>query len=553
MAKSSKNVPIVLIASVLTLASTFFDSAAVASKSELATHIIQFRSDINPEMESRELLKQGFKVNLIFKRAINGISVDLPMSAVEALSNNPRVLTIERDQEVFALGSEQAASWGLDRIDQRNLPLNGTYSYSDSVTPVDIYVFDTGLNSSLGQFTGRIKSGRNFLTDKSESDTSDCNGHGTHVSGTAMGTTYGVNKVAKVVPIRVLGCTGSGTSTALLSAIDYVIGSHGNEPAVANMSLGFGGIVSAVDTAVANLVADGVVTVVAAGNNGRDACRFTPARVASAVTVGATTRTDSRSSFSNFGACVDVFAPGSDITSVNQNGTPVSWNGTSMASPHVAGVAALTWGLNASLSASDVVNQLIASATPGVVTSAGTGSPNRLLYIAPSSATSYMVTFDYNDAGRTPNSTTQVPQGESINLPVPASRVGFTFDGWFTSLTAGVLVTSPYTPSATATLFGRWTQTASTPSAPLNVSLTSTNRTLVGGWSVPTDSGGALIQSYRVYLYRNGALVTPTYVTATTSWQLGVSPGRYLIQVSAINSANLESPLSLPSQEVRIR
>lgn len=429
-------------------------SAQVSTRSN---YIVEFHSGADVDRESKLLQGDGYTVNGIYKMALVGLSVQLPDATAMALLNNPRVKSVYKDERVFKLGIQSpASSWGLDRIDQRSRPLSNSFTFDENAEAVDVYVFDTGLNASLDEFKGRVKPGRNFMSDKVQSDTSDCDGHGTHVSGTIMGAIYGVNRTANVIPVRVLDCNGSGTATAILNGIEWVIAQHGSERAVANMSLGFGGVYSPVDTAVANLVADGVVTVVAAGNSGANACNYTPARASSALTVGSTTSSDARSSFSNFGTCLDLFAPGSSIKSVDHLGNVVSLSGTSMASPHVAGAAALVWASSSTLTASQVVSKLVSDSTSGVLTSIGLGSPNRLLFVpAPTTPpTMNLVTFKFND-GVTPDSSVTVNSGSAITLPSPV-REGYSFVGWFTDLTGGTQVASPYVPVSPITLFARW-------------------------------------------------------------------------------------------------
>jgi subtilisin family serine protease len=266
--------------------------------------------------------------------------------------------------------------WGLDRIDQRNRPLSGTYTYNFTGSGVRVYVIDTGIRTTHTQFGGRASN----VFDALGGTGADCNGHGTHVSGTVGGSTYGVAKSALLRGVRVLDCNGSGSTSGVISGVDWVTANH-ISPAVANMSLG-GGVSSALDTAVNNLSNSGVPIAVAAGNSNANACNSSPARAANAITVGSTTSTDARSSFSNFGTCVDLFAPGSGILSAwfSSNTATATLSGTSMASPHVAGVAALYKQANPSASSTTVRNAIVNSATTNVITNVGTGSPNRLLY-----------------------------------------------------------------------------------------------------------------------------------------------------------------------------
>jgi len=266
---------------------------------------------------------------------INGFAATLNKGQLTALRQNADVEYVEEDQVVKADASQSGATWGLDRIDQRALPLNGYYNYTTTASGVYAYIIDTGLQTSHAQFGGRASN----VYDAFGGSGADCQGHGTHVGGTVGGSTYGVAKGVQLRGLRVLDCSGSGSNSGVIAGMDWVRVNRIN-PAVANMSLG-GGYSSTVNTAANNLANSGVFLAVAAGNNTADACNYSPASAASATTVGSTTSSDARSSFSNYGSCVDIYAPGSNITSAALNGTSTTMSGTSMASPHVAGVGAL--------------------------------------------------------------------------------------------------------------------------------------------------------------------------------------------------------------------
>lgn len=315
-----------------------------------------------------------------YQRALKGFSVRMPEAQAARLANDPRVAFVEEDGVVSLVATQTNATWGLDRIDQRDLPLNSTYNFNATGAGVTAYIIDTGIRATHVDLAGRVISGFTAINDGL--GTNDGNGHGTHVSGTVGGTTWGVAKNVTLVAVRVLDSSGNGTNSGVIAGVDFVTSNHqAGQPAVANMSLG-GGISSALDTAIANSINDGVTYAVAAGNETQDACNVSPARVPSAITVGSTTTTDARSSFSNFGTCVDIFAPGSSITSAWRTSDTATntISGTSMATPHVAGVAALFLETNPSASPATVTAAIINNSTPNKVTGAGTGSPNRLLF-----------------------------------------------------------------------------------------------------------------------------------------------------------------------------
>jgi len=312
----------------------------------------------------------------VYQHAINGFAIEMTPEEAERLSMDFRVAYVEEDGIVTADATQTNPPWGLDRIDQRSRPLNAIYTFNRTGAGVFAYVIDTGIRTAHTQFGGRAAN----VFDAFGGNGQDCNGHGTHVAGTIGGSTFGVAKSVNLRGVRVLNCSGSGSNSGVIAGVDFVRLNRQN-PAVANMSLG-GGASSALDTAVNNLSNSGVAIAVAAGNSNTNACNSSPARAANAITVGSTTTTDARSSFSNFGSCLDLFAPGSGILSAwaTSNTATATLSGTSMASPHVAGVAALYKQANPGASAATIRNAIVNGATTNVVTNAGTGSPNRLLY-----------------------------------------------------------------------------------------------------------------------------------------------------------------------------
>jgi subtilisin family serine protease len=347
-------------------------------------YIVVFNNEVEDvEREAERIIVEhgGDRVQQkTYSNALKGFSVRMPEAQARKVAEDPRVEFVEEDQVVSLEATQTGATWGLDRIDQRDLPLDSTYTYNYTAAGVKAYIIDTGILASHSEFGGRVIAGYTAISDGN--GTTDCNGHGTHVSGTVGGATYGVAKSVTLVPVRVLDCSGSGTTSGVIAGVDWVTSDHAaGTPAVANMSLG-GGISSALDTAVNNSINDGVTYAIAAGNDGLDACNYSPARVTNAITVGATTSTDSRASYSNYGTCVDIFAPGSSITSAWYTSTTATntISGTSMATPHVTGVAALYLQSNSTASPATVWAAIRDSSTPNKVVSAGTGSPNRLLY-----------------------------------------------------------------------------------------------------------------------------------------------------------------------------
>ncbi|MFI9768626.1 S8 family peptidase [Streptomyces sp. NPDC052415] len=332
--------------------------------------------------EGRALAKKyGADIERTYTKALNGYAVDASAAEAKKFAADPAVASVVQNR-TFSITATQPnpPSWGLDRVDQRNLPLNSSYTYPDTAGQgVTAYVIDTGVRITHSDFGGRASYGYDAVDN--DNTAQDGHGHGTHVAGTVAGTAYGVAKKARVVGVRVLNNSGSGTTAQVVAGIDWVA-RNAVKPAVANMSLG-GGADTAIDTAVRNAIASGVTFAVAAGNESTNASTRSPARVTEAITVGATTSSDARASYSNYGTVLDLFAPGSSITSAwsTSDTATNTISGTSMATPHVAGAAALHLAANPAATPAQVASALTTAATPNVVTSPGTGSPNRLLYV----------------------------------------------------------------------------------------------------------------------------------------------------------------------------
>lgn len=331
---------------------------------------------------STELLKNSSaQIKRQFNSIFNGALVNGPLSKMQALANNPNVLVVEDDLEVTAFAIQSSAPWGLDRIDQITLPLSASFDDGDLAgANTYAYVVDTGIDATNTDFEGRVTPGFTAVLDGQGSK--DCNGHGTHVAGTIAGARFGVAKKTTLIPVRVLDCSGSGSYSSVITGLDWIAANHKpGEAAVVNMSLG-GPASSTLDGAIKNLISKGVNVVVAAGNSSADACNYSPARVPDALTVGATTDSDQRATYSNFGSCLDIFAPGSSITStwLGSNATNTI-SGTSMASPHVAGVVARFIANNSGLTPQQVANSLKKSGTSSVLSDVGSSSPNSLLFL----------------------------------------------------------------------------------------------------------------------------------------------------------------------------
>lgn len=346
---------------------------------------LRAQEDTSEESAGRLASRYGGAVDKVFNHAFQGFSAEMTPEAAQELSNDPGVLFVEEDSYISVNTTQMNAPWGLDRVDQRNVPLSNTYSYVKTGSGVHVYVIDTGIRTSHLEFGGRATADYDSMYDGQNGN--DCHGHGTHVAATIGGTSYGVAKDTRLHGVRVLGCNGIGTVSTAVEGIDWVTANH-ISPAIANMSMGANAS-PLMDFAVQGSIDAGVTYIVAAGNSASDACQVSPARLGSAITVGASDQNDVRALFSNYGSCVDLFAPGVGITSAWAWNDTASFtaNGTSMASPHVAGAVALYLEDNPNASPAQAGAALLGDATSGTMSIMTDGSPNMMLFTAPSGPT----------------------------------------------------------------------------------------------------------------------------------------------------------------------
>ncbi|MEE6311134.1 S8 family serine peptidase [Plantactinospora veratri] len=444
----------------------------------------------NVSTSARSLIgKHGGKVGRTYSAALRGFEISTSAQAARRIAADPSVAYVEQNKTFQVSGTQpNPPSWGLDRIDQRNLPLNSSYTYPNTASNVNAYVIDTGIRFSHNEFGGRAVSGFDAI-DGGAAD--DCHGHGTHVAGTVGGTAYGVAKAARIYGVRVLNCSGQGTTAQVVAGMDWVT-ANAVRPAVANMSLG-GSADSAIDTAVNNSINAGITYVVAAGNGNtlgvrQDACNYSPARVPNAITVGATQNNDAAASFSNYGTCVDILAPGVGITSAwyNSNTATNTISGTSMASPHVAGAAAIVLSANPTWSPQQVRDYLVNNSTPNVVTNPGTGTPNRLLYLVNEApANDFSVSVSPGTGSTTPGGSvsatvataTTAGSAQSVTFSASGLPSGATATFSPASVTSGgsatlTIATSAATPPGTYPLTITGSGPSATRSTPFTLTVT---------------------------------------------------------------------------------
>jgi subtilisin family serine protease len=399
-------------------------------------YIVTFRDDVAdaPGLARQLVAQHGGTVRFTYTAALRGFAARLPAQAIEALQRNPRVAGVEADRLAQESGAQATPpNWGLDRIDQRLRPMDKSFTYANDGIGVNVYILDSGIRPTHKDFAGRVVSGYTAILDGN--GTNDCRGHGTHVAGIVGGTQHGVAKAVRLHAVRVLDCNGSGPTSGVIAAIDWVTQNR-VLPAVANLSLS-GSLSSALNTAVQNSIRAGVTYVVAAGNNAADACSYSPASTPEALTVGAVWNGDGMSGFSNFGSCLDLFAPGEAIRSASQldDTTTVLRGGTSMAAPHVAGVAALYLAANPGATPAQVGSATANAATADILSAVPTGTPNRLLFAG------------FIGAAAPPSETTSPPQGTEPAAPTASftascagGRATCTFDA--SGSTSGAAIAS---------------------------------------------------------------------------------------------------------------
>lgn len=468
-------------------------SAAAVEGEYLVVFTPQSRIGAADDIASALTEAVGGEVVDVFNTVLDGYSATLSEDEALAIAADPRVERVEQAQMVYAV-AEQAdpPSWGTDRVDQRDLPLDRRYSYPDSAgAGVNVYIVDSGIRLTHAEFAGRIRPGFDAITPGGNAN--DCNGHGTHVAGTAVGTTYGIAKKANVYPVRVLDCSGSAPSTALLAGMEWVA-ENAVKPATVNYSVGCRTACSipSIDTAVKNIVASGITWVSAAGNSNDNACRYSPQLVPETLTVGNSTRTDAKSPSSSFGSCLDVWAPGTEILSSWLTGDTATraLTGTSMASPQVTGATALYLAANPTATPAQVHAAIVSNATPGKLTGLDAASPNRLLYTGfLNGTTTPTPTPTSVDLAAIANQTGVVGQAVSVPVTATGGRAPYAFTA--SGLPAGLAInpsTGAITGTPTAAATSTVTVTVRDAGTPATTDTAAFTLTVTGGGTTPTPN-----------------------------------------------------------------
>jgi len=430
--------------------------AASPASDSAQSFIVELRDSADSRGVAAEYGRRGVEITNVYETVLNGFAGEITEGELGRLRADGRVVRIERDGTARASDVQSSPTWGLDRIDQRYRPTDQKYAYGSSGSGVDVYVIDTGIRITHDDFGGRAKNGWDFVEDDAVAQ--DCDGHGTHVAGTVAGTKHGVAKAATVYAVRVLDCSGSGSWSDVIDGMDWVAAAAADStrPAVANLSLGGGGY-SLVDAAANGLAVEATVAV-AAGNSNRDACMSSPARAADVLTVGATTSSDARASYSNYGTCVDLYAPGSSVVSlgIGSDTATASLSGTSMASPHVAGVAALVAASGGT--PKGIGDAVKAAATPGLISGAS-GDSNRLLFAGSATPHAPTISLSSSCSGSTCRFTATVLDSDGeVWIPTWTGR-----PSWTSESTGSSFGKTVSTVTSTATAKGTYQVSVSGP------------------------------------------------------------------------------------------